>query len=115
MVRAGHGPARAKPGRCGPEGAGGRGTGSAVDRRTHSGTSDRVVPVPLVASAVALGVLAIALAVLQPWLLPVLAVPAVAALVMSRRAAAGDGLQIDQMDRLRQAELALAAARSTED
>jgi len=86
-----------------------------VDRRKHSGSSDRGVPVPLLASAAALGVLAIALAVLQPWLLPVLAVPAVAALVMSRRAAAGSGLQIDQMDRLRQAELSLAAAPSTED
>ena len=86
-----------------------------MDRRKHSGSSDRGVPVPLLASAAALGVLAIALAVLQPWLLPVLAVPAVAALVMSRRAAAGSGLQIDQMDRLRQAELSLAAAPSTED
>jgi PAS domain S-box-containing protein len=39
----------------------------------------------------------------------------VSVLVLARRLAGGMGLQVDQMDRLRQAELALAAARSTED
>jgi PAS domain S-box-containing protein len=69
----------------------------------------------LVASAAGLGVLAVALVVVEPRLLPVLAIPAIAALVMSRRLRASGGLQIDQMDRLRQAELALAAAKSTQD
>lgn len=59
--------------------------------------------------------LAISLAVIEPRLLPFVAVPAVAAVVMSRRLASGAGLQIDQMERLRQAELALAAAKGTED
>jgi PAS domain S-box-containing protein len=59
-------------------------------------------------------VLAIALGVLEPRLLPVLAVPAIAAVVMSRRLQSGLGLQIDQMDRLRQAELSLAGAKSTQ-
>jgi PAS domain S-box-containing protein len=86
-----------------------------VDRRTDAGEGDRALQVPLIASVAGLGVLAIALVVLEPRLLPVLAVPAGAALVMSRRLRAGDGLQIDQMDRLRQAELALAAVKSTED
>ncbi|MFL6206507.1 MAG: ATP-binding protein [Acidimicrobiales bacterium] len=86
-----------------------------MDRRTDAGGGDRALQVPLVASAAGLGVLAVALVVLEPRLLPVLAVPAIAAVVMSRRLRAGGGLQIDQMDRLRQAELSLAAAKSTED
>jgi PAS domain S-box-containing protein len=86
-----------------------------VDRRADAGAGDRALQGPLVASAAGLGLLAIALVVLEPRLLPVLAVPAIAALVMSRRLRARDGLQIDQMDRLRQAELALAAAKSTQD
>jgi PAS domain S-box-containing protein len=86
-----------------------------VDRRTDTGPRERQLQTPLIASAVGLGVLAIALAVIEPRLLPFVAVSAVAAVVMSRRVTSGAGLQIDQMERLRQAELALAAAKSTED
>ena len=86
-----------------------------MHRRIDAGAGEGALQAPLIASAAGLGVLAVALVVLEPRLLPVLAVPAIAALVMSRRLRAGDGLQIDQMDRLRQAELALAAARSTQD
>jgi PAS domain S-box-containing protein len=86
-----------------------------VNRRTDAGGGDRALQVPLVASAAGLSILAVALLVLEPRLLPVLAIPAGAALVMARRVRAGDGLQIDQMERLRQAELSLAAAKSTED
>jgi len=86
-----------------------------VDRRTDTGPRERQLQAPLLASAAGLAVLAIAVGVIEPRLLPVVAVPAVAAVVMSRRVASGAGLQIDQMERLRQAELALAAARSTED
>jgi PAS domain S-box-containing protein len=86
-----------------------------VDRRTDTGPRERQLQTPLVASAVGLAVLAIALAVIEPRLLPFVALCAVAAVVMSRRVTSGAGLQIDQMERLRQAELALAAAKSTED
>lgn len=98
-----------------PEGAGGPRTGSTVDRRTDPGGGDRQLQTPLLASAAGLAVLAVALGVLEPRLLPFVAVPAVAAVVMARRLESGAGLQIDQMDRLRQAELSLAAAKSTED
>jgi len=86
-----------------------------VDRRSDSGGGDRRLQVPLVASMGGLGILALALGVIEPRLLPFVAVPAAAAWVMSRRLEAESGLQIDQMDRLRQAELALAAAKSTEE
>src|SRR4051812_22465713 len=59
---------------------------------------------PLVASGVALGILAVAAVLLAPVLLPIVAVPAVGLVVMHRRSAAGPGLQIVQMERLRQAE-----------
>jgi PAS domain S-box-containing protein len=79
------------------------------------GGGDRALPMPLVASAASLAVLALFVLVLEPRLLPVVAVAAVAAAVMGRRLVSGSGLQIDQIDHLRQAELALAGARSTED
>ncbi len=89
--------------------------GATVDRRREAGGGDRRLPLSLVAVGVGVGALAIALAVVEPWLLPVLLVTAVAGIVLARRREWAGGLQIDQMDRLRQAELALAAARSTED
>src|SRR6188508_991904 len=89
--------------------------GSTVDRRVDAGGGDRTLQAPLFASATGLGVLAVALVVIEPRLLPVLAVPAIAAVVMARQLQAGGGLQISQMDRLRQAELSLAAAKSPQD
>lgn len=86
-----------------------------MDRRSDSGEGGRRLQVPLLASVGGLGILALALTVLEPRLLPFVAVPAAAAWAMSRRLEAESGLQIDQMERLRQAELALAAAKSTEE
>jgi len=86
--------------------------GDTVDRHERRGND--ALHAPLLASAVGLSILAVALLVLEPRLLPVVAVPALAAVVMTRRLRSGVGLQIDQMERLRQAELALAAAGSTE-
>ncbi len=86
-----------------------------MDRKTGSGSNRGELQAPLLASAAGLAVLAVAVSVLEPRLLPVVAVPTIAALVMARRLRAGAGLQIDQMERLRQAEVALAAAPSTVD
>ena len=85
-----------------------------MDRRIDQSAGERHLQVPLLASVAGLAVLAVALVTVEPRLLPAVAVPALAALVMARRLESGSGLQIDQMDRLRQAELSLAAARSTE-
>ena len=60
-------------------------------------------------------VLTVALAATRPLLAPVALLALTAVGLVARRAAAGVGLQVHQMDRLRQAELALGAARSTED
>lgn len=68
----------------------------------------------LLAAAVGLAALALALSVVEPRLLPLLAVPTVAGLVVARGVRSGAGLQMHQMERLRQAEVALAAAGSTE-
>jgi PAS domain S-box-containing protein len=56
-----------------------------VDRRTEAGGGGRALRVPLLASAAGLVGLAVALVVVEPRLLPVLAIPATAAVVMSRR------------------------------
>ncbi|MGI8633040.1 MAG: histidine kinase dimerization/phospho-acceptor domain-containing protein, partial [Solirubrobacterales bacterium] len=85
-----------------------------MDRRKESGGADRPLQTPLLASAAGLAVLALTLSFIEPRLLPFVAVPAVAAVIMERRLQSGAGLQIDQMERLRGAELALAAAKSTE-
>ncbi len=85
-----------------------------MDRRTDQGAGERHLQAPLLASVAGLAVLAVALSAIEPRLLPFVAVPAIAAVIMARRLESGSGLQIDQMDRLRQAELSLAAARSTE-
>jgi PAS domain S-box-containing protein len=86
-----------------------------VRQRTEADGGLRALQAPLLAAGAGLLLLALALAILEPRLLPVVAVTAAATAVMGRRLQRGDGLQIDQIDRLRQAELALAAARSTED
>ncbi len=69
---------------------------------------------PLIASSLGIAVLAIVLARIAPPLLPVLAVPAIASVVMARRLRMGEGLQIEEIELLRKAELALASASDTE-
>lgn len=86
-----------------------------MDRRHDQGSEHRGLRAPLIAAALGSTVLAVGLAVVEPLLLPVVAVPLVSVLVLARRLAGGIGLQVDQMDRLRQAELALAAARDPQD
>jgi PAS domain S-box-containing protein len=86
-----------------------------MDRRSEHGGDDRGVRAPLLAAAIGSVLLAVGLAWLEPRLLPLVAVPAVAVALLARRVAGGAGLQVDQMDRLRQAELSLAAAGSPED
>lgn len=81
-----------------------------LGERADSGGADAVT----VAAAAGLLALAVALVFVEPRLLPLVAVPAGAGLLMARRARAGAGLQIQQIERLRQAELALAGAASTE-
>src|SRR5688572_2613676 len=68
---------------------------------------------PLAVASAGLLVLGLALAVLEPRLLPAVLVVAGATVVLDRRRRAGLGLQIDQIDRLREAELALASAGTT--
>jgi PAS domain S-box-containing protein len=68
---------------------------------------------PLVVAAVALIALAVVVALVEPLLLVPVAAAAGALLVVHLRSRAGAGLQIHQIDRLRQAEVALAAAGST--
>ena len=86
-----------------------------MDRRHDQGADDRGLRAPLIATGVGSAVLAVSLAWIEPRLLPVVAIPVVAVLVLARRLAGGVGLQVDQMDRLRQAELTLAAAPSPEE
>ncbi len=70
---------------------------------------------PLLTAIAGLGALALVIAVVAPRLLPLVAVPAAALGVVHLRTRGGAGLQVQQMDRLRQAELALAAAASPRD
>ncbi|MDX6234619.1 MAG: hypothetical protein QOH68_3731 [Nocardioidaceae bacterium] len=81
-------------------------------RTDHAHT--RTLQGPLLASSIGILVLAVALAYLAPPLLPVLAIPAVASFVMSRRLRSGEQLQMEELDLLRKAELALASAGTTE-
>jgi PAS domain S-box-containing protein len=82
-----------------------------VDRRRDRAESG-ALRAPLLAAACGLAVLALALAVVEPRLLPLVAVPAGAGVVVARQVRTGAGLQIHQIERLRQAELALAGAVS---
>jgi PAS domain S-box-containing protein len=86
-----------------------------VNGRSEAGGSGRGRRAALVASWAGLAALAIALGALEPRLLPLLVVPALGTFLMARTIDGSPGLQIHQMDRLRQAELSLAAAKSTED
>lgn len=71
-------------------------------------------PLALACLATGVVVLAVALALADPWLLVLLVLPVVGGALAARSLRSGAGLQVDQMERLRQAELALAAAGSTE-
>jgi PAS domain S-box-containing protein len=75
------------------------------------GGADRSARVVLVLGVVAL---AVSLALVDVRLLLLLAVTVAASVVVARSLGRGSGLQVHQMERLRQAELALAAAGSTE-
>jgi PAS domain S-box-containing protein len=68
---------------------------------------------PLLLAALGLAALAVVVALLDLRLLALVAVPALALAVIHVRARGGAGLQVDQIDRLRQAEVALAAAGTT--
>jgi PAS domain S-box-containing protein len=80
----------------------------------HDDGADEGMLGPLAVAAVGLTILGIAVALLLPLLVPAVVAVGVAAVVMDRRRRAGLGLQIHQMDQLRDAELALATAGSTE-
>jgi two-component system phosphate regulon sensor histidine kinase PhoR len=83
-----------------------------VDRR-HLGTSQGPSPA-LLGASVGLAILAIGVALRAPVLLPIVAVVAVAGLTLHRQTGSSGGLQIDQIDRLREAELTVASAGSTQ-
>ena len=84
-----------------------------MDRRHDDGEDEGVLG-PLAVAGAGLIVLGLTVAFLAPLLIPVVIVVGIAAVVMDRRRRAGLGLQIDQMDQLREAELALATSGSTE-
>ena len=69
---------------------------------------------PLLTAMGGLVALVVALALVEPRLLPLVALPVAGGALLARDLRAGTGLQVDQMERLRQAELALAGAGSTE-
>jgi PAS domain S-box-containing protein len=89
------------------------GASTDMDDRRDRGAEGRAQTLVLVA-VVGLGVLTGVLALVEPRLLPLVAVPTAAALLLFRQAHSGAGLQVHQMERLRQAELALAGAGTTE-
>jgi PAS domain S-box-containing protein len=82
---------------------------------SYSGTKAGRLPPLLVFALAALVVAVVAAAVSRELgLVALLAVPAAALVMLVRRWDDGSGLQIQQMERLRQAEVALAAASSTQ-
>src|SRR3546814_5289435 len=83
-----------------------------VDRYGRGGLDP--TQVALAIGATGLVVIALVLLFVDPRLLPLVAVPAGAGLAVAHSLRNGPARQIDQMERLRQAELALAAASSTE-
>jgi PAS domain S-box-containing protein len=84
-----------------------------VDRRGER-PEDRGLRTLLLLAAAGHAVLALALTFVEPRLLPLIAVPALATVLVARRVRSDGGLQVHQMDRLRQAEVALAGAGTTE-
>jgi signal transduction histidine kinase len=82
--------------------------------RWHDDSTDEGPVGPLAVAGVGLTAVGVAVAVLEPLLVPLVIVVGVATVVLDRRRRAGLGLQIHQIDELRDAELALAVAGSTE-
>jgi PAS domain-containing protein len=82
--------------------------------RWHDESTDEGLIGPFAVAAVGLAAVGAAVAVVAPLLVPVVLVVAIATVVLDRRRRAGLGLQIHQIDELRDAELALAVAGSTE-
>jgi len=83
----------------------------AMHERVSAAGQDPALIVALAGAAV----LAIVAAFVAPWLGVLGLIVVLAVLVLAWRLAGGTGLQIQQIERLRQAELALAAADSTEE
>ena len=89
------------------------GTGAARSMHNRAeGREDGGLQSLLLVAILGLSLLAVVLAVVEPQLLPLVAVPALTVLLLFRRARSGVGLQVHQMERLRLAELALAGAAS---
>ncbi len=82
--------------------------------RLHDVRAELAAAGPFAVAAVACSVLGVALAASRPELVPLVVLVGLAAVLQDRRQRAAAGLQIDQIDRLREAELALATAGSTE-
>jgi PAS domain S-box-containing protein len=82
--------------------------------RTHDTRVDPAAVGPFAAAALGSLVLGVALALVEPRLVPFAVLVGAASVVQDRRQRTGAGLQIDQIERLRQAELTLANAASTE-
>ena len=82
--------------------------------RGHDAREELAQVGPFALVAIGCSVLGLALAVTQPRLVPLVVLVGIASVVQDRRQRSGAGLQIDQMDRLREAELVLAQAASTE-
>lgn len=82
-----------------------------MDRQPRSGLD--ALSGLLVLAGAATAALAVALLLVEPALVLLLAVPAGVGVAVAVRLRGGSGLQIAQMERLRQAELALAGASST--
>ena len=80
----------------------------------HDDSTDEGLVGPLAVAGVGLTAVGVFVAVLAPLLLPIVVVVGIATVVLDRRRRAGLGLQIQQIDELRDAELALAVAGSTE-
>jgi PAS domain S-box-containing protein len=82
--------------------------------RRHDIHLDALAAGPFAAAAAGSAVLGVALALVEPRLVPFAVLVGLASLVQAQRQRSDAGLQIDQIDRLRDAELALANAASTE-
>jgi PAS domain S-box-containing protein len=83
-------------------------------QRPHEGDAHEGFSSPLAVAGVALVILGVALAFLAPVLVPLVVLAGIASVLLDRGRRSGMGLQIHQMDQLREAELALAIAGSTE-
>jgi two-component system phosphate regulon sensor histidine kinase PhoR len=81
--------------------------------RAHEHAANQKPPPALIAALASLAVLAVVLVIIEPILLPLVALAAGASAALASQLRSGAGLQIDQIDRLREAEIALASAGTT--